>query len=130
VWEAPGRIGAHRLHPFVPELLDRLARCGELTVPPAVDKLLRQASRSTLARLLAPARAQYPRRGATLTRPGTWLTHEIPIRTFTEWDDTRPGFVEVDLVGHCGSSTQWSTSARSAPWILPPVGSSCRPTYL
>ncbi len=106
LWQAAGRIGAHRLHPFVPELLERLLQCGEIALAPAVDKLLRQASRPTLARLLAPARAQYPLRGATITRPGTWLKHEIPIRTFTEWDDARPGFLEVDLVAHCGSSTQ------------------------
>jgi hypothetical protein len=106
LWQAAGRIGAHRLHPFVPELLERLTQCGEIALAPPVDKLVRQASRPTLARLLAPARAQYPRRGATITRPGTWLKHEIPIRTFTEWDDARPGFLEVDLVAHCGSSTQ------------------------
>jgi hypothetical protein len=47
-----------------------------------------------------------PRRGATITRPGTVLRHEIPIRTFTEWTDARPGFLEVDLVAHCGSSTE------------------------
>ena len=57
LWQASGRIGAHRLHPFVPDLLDRLVQCGELAIPPAVDKLVRQASRPTLARLLAPARA-------------------------------------------------------------------------
>jgi hypothetical protein len=106
LWQASGRIGAHRLQPFVPELLDRLLRCGELTVPPTVDKLVRQASRPTLARLLGPARAQYPLRGAPITRPGTVLKHEIPIRTFTEWTDARPGFLEVDLVAHCGSSTE------------------------
>ena len=85
LWQACGRIGAHRLHPFVPELLERLTQWGELALPPEVDKRLRQASRPTLARLLAPARAQYPRRGVTITRPGTVLKHEIPIRTFTEW---------------------------------------------
>jgi len=106
LWQASGRIGAHRLHPFVPELLERLTQCGALALRPDVDKRLRQASRPTLARLLASARAQYPPRGATTTRPGTWLRHEIPIRTFTEWDDARPGFVEVDLVAHCGSSTE------------------------
>ena len=106
LWQASGRIGAHRLHPFVPELLERLVQFDELTVPPDVEKLLRQASRPTLARLLAPARAQYPRRAATSTRPGTWLRQEIPIRTFTEWDDARPGVCEVDLVAHCGSSTE------------------------
>jgi hypothetical protein len=106
LWEASGRIGPHRLQPFVAELLERLVRCGEVTVAPAVEKRVRQASRATLTRLLAPARARLPRRGATLTHPSAWLRHEIPIRTFTEWDDARPGFCEVDLVAHCGSSTQ------------------------
>jgi hypothetical protein len=105
LWQASGRIGAHRLHPFVPELLDRLLQCGELALPPAVDKLVRLASRPTLARLLGPARAQYPPRHATITRPGTLLRQEIPIRTFTEWNEARPGFLEVDLVAHCGATT-------------------------
>lgn len=105
LWQASGRIGAHRLHPFVSELLDRLLRDGELSLVPAVDKLVRQSSRATLARLLGPARAHYPLRGATITRPGTMLKHEIPIRTFAEWTEARPGFLEVDLVAHCGSST-------------------------
>jgi hypothetical protein len=41
-------------------------QCGELSVAPTVDELIRQASRPTLTRLLAPARAQYPRRGGRL----------------------------------------------------------------
>ena len=106
LWQASGRIGAHRLHPFVPELLDRLVQCGALTVTPAIDKLVRQASRPTLARLLGPARAQYPRRGAATTRPSSWLKQQIPIRTFADWDDARPGFCQVDLVAHCGSATR------------------------
>jgi transposase InsO family protein len=106
LWQASGRIGAHRLQPFVPELLDRLLVWGELTVAPPVEKLLRRISRPTLARVLSPARAQYPRRGATITRPSHLLRQEIPIRTFTDWDDARPGFLEVDLVAHCGSSTR------------------------
>ncbi len=106
LWQASGRIGAHRLHPFVPELLDRLLQCGELTITPAVNTLVRQASRPTLARLLGPARATYPRRGATTTHPSTWLKQQIPIRTFMDWDDARPGFCQVDLVAHCGGSTK------------------------
>jgi hypothetical protein len=106
LWQASGRIGAHRRHPFVGELLERLIRCGELTVAPAVEQLVRQASRPTLARLLAPARAQFPPRGFTTTQPGTWLKHAIPIRTCTEWADARPGFCEVDRVAQCGTSTQ------------------------
>src|SRR5436309_8714125 len=42
LWQASGRIGAHRLQPFVPELLDRLVQCGEVNLPPTVDKLVRQ----------------------------------------------------------------------------------------
>jgi hypothetical protein len=106
LWQATGHIGPHRLHPFVPELLDRLTRDGDLTLAPEVDKLVRRVSPATLGRLLTPARALRPPRGTTTTRVGTWLRHEIPIRTFTEWDDAGPGFFEVDLVAHCGSSTQ------------------------
>src|SRR5262249_44872485 len=40
LWQATGRVGPHRLHPFVPELLDRLLQCGALTLTPPVDKLL------------------------------------------------------------------------------------------
>jgi hypothetical protein len=105
LWEAAGQIGAKRLQPFVPELLERLTSCGELRVPPRTARLLGQVSISTLERLLAPARRTVPRRGPSLTRPGAWLKSQIPIRTFAEWDDARPGFLEVDLVAHCGQST-------------------------
>lgn len=30
------------------------------------------------------------------------LKHQIPIRTFAQWDEKKPGFVEIDLVGHDG----------------------------
>ena len=89
----PAASGAHRLQPFVPELLDLLAFFGELTPAPAVDKLLRHASAATLERSLAPARGRYPARGATTTRPDSWLNHEIPIGTFSDWDEARPGFL-------------------------------------
>ena len=38
------------------------------------------------------------------TRPGSLLKHQIPIRTFSDWDDCRPGFLEIDLVGHDGGN--------------------------
>jgi hypothetical protein len=106
LWQATGHIGPHRLHPFVPELLDRLTRDGELTLPPEIDKLVRHLSPATLGRLLAPARATRPPRALSTTRVGTWLRHDIPIRTFTDWDDAGPGFLEIDLVAHCGTSTK------------------------
>src|SRR3989337_1244709 len=42
------------------------------------------------------------RRSKSRTKPGTLLKHKIPIKTFSEWDEQRPGFVEIDLVGHDG----------------------------
>ena len=93
--------------PGVPELLDRLAPVWRTRSWPPI-------STSSSARPAAPPsggswRRPGPRsRGAARrsTRPGPVLKHEIPIRTFTEWTDARPGFLEVDLVAHCGTSTE------------------------
>ncbi|HUZ76065.1 MAG TPA: transposase family protein [Chloroflexota bacterium] len=106
VWEAAGFIGAARLHPFVNELLDRLKACGEIRLHPNTEQLLRQASAATLQRLLAPFRSLAPPRGQTITKVGAWLKHQIPVRTFADWNDAKPGFLEIDLVAHCGDSTQ------------------------
>jgi hypothetical protein len=38
LWQATGGIGPPRLHPFVPELLDRLARDGELRLAPEAKR--------------------------------------------------------------------------------------------
>ena len=102
LWEAAGQIGAKRLQPFVPDLLARLTACRELTLSPSTTALLHQVSTATLERVLAPARRTQPRRGLSTTQPGAWLKQQIPIRTFAEWDDAQPGFLEVDLVAHCG----------------------------
>ncbi len=59
-------------------------------------------SASTIDRLLAPDRARLSLTGRAGTKPGTLLKHQIPVRTFSEWDDALPGFVEIDLVGHEG----------------------------
>lgn len=102
LWQAAGQIGAKRLQPFVSALMARLVACGELTVRPATAELVRQMSISTLERLLAGARRTVARRGRSTTQPGGWLKHQIPVRTFADWDDARPGFLEIDLVAHCG----------------------------
>lgn len=45
-------------------------------------------------------------KGRTHTKPGTLLKHQVPIRTFSDWDNAQPGFFEMDLVGHDGGKTQ------------------------
>ena len=63
-------------------------------------------SPSTIDRLLHPYRRFGGRRPFATTRPGSLLKKSIPIRTFADWQDDHPGFLEVDLVAHCGESTE------------------------
>jgi hypothetical protein len=103
VWEVAGRICGKRLQPFLPELLAALERHGEVCIDPETRAQLLAVSASTIDRKLAPFRDG---RGQVTTKPGTLLRDSIPIRTFAEWDDARPGFVEMDLVAHCGDSPE------------------------
>lgn len=105
LWRAANGICSKRLVPFLPELLAVLERCGELQLAAEAKALLLQISPATVDRLLRPERQRYRRRGLGTTKPGTLLKRQIPIRTFTGWDETRPGFLEVDLVAHCGTTT-------------------------
>ena len=115
VHEAAGGIGARRLHPFVGEMVSRLAAFGELEVDPATDALLRRASAATLERLLAAYQVPVRKRSHSLTKPGTLLRNRIAVRTFRDWDDASPGFVEVDTVAHCGPTVEgfhlWTVTA-------------------
>ena len=43
-----------------------------------------------------------------MTKSGTLLKKQIPIRTFQEWNDVKPGFLEADLVAHCATQTDGS----------------------
>jgi hypothetical protein len=74
-------------------------------VLPTTRQLLVQMCPATIDRLLKPARRGMVPHGRSTTKPGTLLKKSIPIRTWADWDDLRPGFVEIDLVAHCGEST-------------------------
>ena len=106
VWEATDRLCSRRLHPFLPELVPVLERHGHLAMPASVRSQLLRLSPATIDRLLRPYRAKGGRRPFSTTKPGSLLKAAIPIRTFSEWDDARPGFLEVDLVAHCGETTE------------------------
>lgn len=104
IWEICGRICSKRLHPFLPEMTTVLERCGEIQLEPDVKELLLSMSRSTIDRCLQSARFEQ-RKGLSTTKPGSLLKKAIPVRTFADWDDARPGFLEIDLVAHCGETT-------------------------
>jgi len=66
--------------------------------------LLVAMSAATMDRRLAPDRVKLAVRGRRHTKPGSLLKDSIPIRTWAQWDDAVPGFVEIDLVGHEGGN--------------------------
>lgn len=105
-WEATDRICSKRLAPFLPELVPALERHGELKVSAQVRSKLLRVSPSTIDRLLARARQEDVRRPKTSLRSSSALRAVIPIRTFGDWKDVSVGFLELDLVAHCGRSTQ------------------------
>jgi hypothetical protein len=106
LWQLSGYLCAKRLQPFLPSLLEALARAGELTLSPQLKALVLQASPATVERKLRPARRRRQGRGRSTTRAGSLLKHQVPIRTFADWNEARPGFSEIDLVAHCGESTR------------------------
>lgn len=106
IWEICGRICSKRLQPYLPEIVAVLERHQELLLPAEVKAQLLRMSRATIDRCLQPARFEEKQHGLATTKPGTLLKKAIPIRTFADWDDARPGFVEVDLVAHCGGSVE------------------------
>jgi hypothetical protein len=102
VWRIMDYICGKRLAPVLGEMVERLLRHNELRCDTATSKKLARMSAATIDRLLRPERQKYQLKGRSHTRPGTLLKHQIPMRTFTEWDEQQPGFLEIDLVGHDG----------------------------
>lgn len=103
--EASGWLCGKRLAPFLSELVPALEAEGVLRVEPAVKQALVRMSAATVDRRLRPFRLQLRRRGLGATKPGTLLKQQVPVQTYTPWEQQRPGFAEIDLVAHCGTST-------------------------
>jgi hypothetical protein len=105
-WAACNRVCSKRLVPYLPELVAVLEAHGHLNLTEQVRGELLSMSAATVDRILAPARKSPP--ALLMTKAGALLKRHVPIRTFTEWQDTEPGFVEADLVCHCGQSPHGS----------------------
>ena len=93
-----------RLAPMLGELLAVLRQFGELVIDEDTAALLVSMSAATIDRRLASERAKYQLKGRCTTKPGSLLKSQIPVRTWADWDDARPGFVEIDLVSHDGGN--------------------------
>ena len=83
-------------------MLPTLVSFGEIQVSAEVRAKLLTISAATIDRLLAPERNRLRLKGRSRTKPGTLLKHQIPIRTFADWDEQEPGFFKIDLVAHDG----------------------------
>jgi hypothetical protein len=105
IWEVYGRICSKRLQPFLAEGIKVLERCQEIEVSRNTKELLLKISPASIDRCLRPVRTK-SRHGLSTTKPGSLLKSLIPVHTFTEWDAERPGFMEIDLVAHCGNTTE------------------------
>ena len=103
-WSVLGMPAGKRLAPMLGELTAVLRHFGELTVNEDTAELLVSMSAATIDRRLADERVRCKITGRVGTKPGSLLKSQIPVRTWAEWDDAVPGFVEIDTVFHDGGA--------------------------
>ena len=106
VWELLDYPSSRRLESSMKAVLDNLEEHGHKVLDPTFKKEMLMLSHGTMDRLLRNDRKSIKPFGLSTTKPGSLLKNQIPIRRGTDWDDQRPGFFEIDLVAHCGSSTR------------------------
>ena len=103
-WAVLGAPCGKRLAAVMDDLVVRLRRFGELDIDDQIAAALLRMSPATIDRRLAWEGARMNLKGRSHTKPGSLLKSSIPIRTWAECSDAKPGFVEIDLVGHEGGN--------------------------
>jgi hypothetical protein len=106
LWEVGDRLCGKLLRPVIPDLLDSLARHGELTVAEEVHSQLLAISAASIDRLLRIHKRDVVRQPHRQRRSPPSLQSQVPIRTWSEWGEAAPGAIQADLVLHCGESTE------------------------
>ena len=104
-WELTRFPAGKRLAPMLAFVVPMLVSDGDVELSAVDAALLVKMSAATIDRKLQPTRIAGGVRGRSHTKPGTLLKSQIPIRTWADWDDNRPGFIEIDLVGHEGGNS-------------------------
>ena len=108
LWEASDRVCGKRLKALLPVLIAAMERHSRLELDPLVRTAVIAMSAATIDRALAPCREASGRRRRWPSAGVPSVRREIPVRTFADWSDPPPGFVEADLVVHSGPSTRGS----------------------
>jgi len=108
LWEASDRVCGKRLKVMIPTLLPALEQHGRLTLDEADRARVLAISAATIDRLLGDVRVAAS--GGRRRRAGFYsaIRREVPIRTFNDWKSPPPGFCEVDMVAHGGTSVAGS----------------------
>jgi len=106
LWEASDGLCSKRLQPFLPELTRVLRDKEELWITDETAAELGRLSASTIDRITSGWRQGKKGHGYSLTKPNTHLKNAIPLKTFSEWENSRPGFIQADLVAHCGDRAE------------------------
>jgi hypothetical protein len=105
VWHATNQACGKRLKAILSLWLPKYEEATGTALSLEHQVLLLRMSPATIDRLLRDERRKYRvGKGRATTKPGTLLKHRIPIKT-NQWNERRPGFLEIDTVGHCGGST-------------------------
>jgi hypothetical protein len=108
IWEASDRICGKRLRPLVPILAESMERHGHLQLAPEIRTGLLAMSAATIDRILRDVRERAGVRKRRNAPPSAAIRRSVPVRTFADWGDPSPGFVEADLVAHSGPSAKGS----------------------
>lgn len=108
LWEAADRICGKRLKPLIPVLVPAMERHGHLALDATVRRRLHEISAASIDRALAPMRAAAPGGRRRRQAHSSAVRRSVPIRTYADWNDPVPGYMEADLVAHGGPSGRGS----------------------
>jgi hypothetical protein len=103
IYKALGGIGSRRIHPLVRTVLEKGIKFGHIKTDAVTEMKVLAMSKSTLDRMVTRIRERSAIKGISTTRPGVLLKSEIPLRVGV-WEETDPGFFEIDCVAHCGDN--------------------------
>ena len=105
LWQLFDYMCGKRLAVIIRLNIAMLRREADLGIDEVVKQKLLQISPATIDRMLTTERKKLVLKGRSHTRAGTLLKHQIPIRTFFDWDERKPGFFEADTVAHDGGNS-------------------------